>query len=389
MCRGPWVLRRPRRCVARAVQHFKSSVNLLHCCRMAPIGIMAAAGANDSSSDSDEDFQQSKKDGSRKRSRAYLSPMMAGIFAATLPSADAVKDQLLVWNPQCVPRIRGSGANSKHVRFSCKKEGSGCGLNVSCVKINSGLSFKMSAATYRPGNCSELKLGVQSVQSHASHAPSAQPVQSVAPSAAQPVQSVAPSAQPSEQAEESILECCLCSLVISLQIIRCQHGHLLCQGCFNNMVRNQVTGVGKARFVVSKTVHCVVCRPQTAFSMRDGSQYLYPDVWTSYLSAISEADVVAEQQRFEAILKNHQQAVLSPLQQAMEVVRSRIQPQCPKCSMPLPDFEACASIVCGRVVGLQGGAVPSLGCGALLFCSGSIYLQRSVVARTYQTPDRH
>jgi hypothetical protein len=279
---------------------------------MAPNGIMAAAEANDSSSDSDDDFQQSKKDGSRKRPRAIVSPTMAGIFAASLPSAEAVKEQLLMWNPQCVPRIRGSG--SKHVRFSCKKEGSGCGLNVSCVKINSGLSFKMSAATYRSGNCSELKLGVQSVQSHA---PSAQPVQSQAPSKQAALQS--------DDESAPTMECCLCSLVLnSSQIIRCQNAHVFCKGCFNAMVRNQVTGVGKARFVVSKTVHCVVCRPQIAFSMRDGSQYLSADVWTSYLSAISEADVVAEQQRFEAILKNHQQAVLSPLEQAMNVVRSRI-----------------------------------------------------------------
>jgi hypothetical protein len=91
--------------------------------------------------------------------------MMAGLFAAMLPSVEAVKNQLQVWNSLCVPRIRGSGKRSNHVRFSCKNESKGCRLNVSCVKTNSGTSLKMSASTYRPGNCSELKPGVQSAES--------------------------------------------------------------------------------------------------------------------------------------------------------------------------------------------------------------------------------
>ncbi len=91
--------------------------------------------------------------------------MMAGLFAATLPSVEAVKNQLQVWNSLCVPRIRCSGISSKSVRFSCKNETKGCRLNVSCVKTNSGTSLKMSANTYRPGNCSELKPGAESTQS--------------------------------------------------------------------------------------------------------------------------------------------------------------------------------------------------------------------------------
>ena len=246
--------------------------------------LKCSAEADGSRSHSDDDFQQPNKTGSRKRTRAFVSPTMAGIFAAALPSAEAVKNQLLVWHPHCVPRIRGSGSGGRHVRFSCKKEGSGCRLNVSCVKINNGLSFRMSAATYRPGNCSQFNLGVRPAQIHA---PSEQSLQSDEQSAPAPN-----------------MECGLCSqVVIPSQFIRCcQNGHVLCRLCFNGMVRNQVTGAAKARFVLSKTVYCVVCRPQTAISMRNAAQHLSSDVWNQYLSAMSEADVVAEQQRFESIL---------------------------------------------------------------------------------------
>jgi hypothetical protein len=309
--------------------------------------------------DSDGDTHPSKKEVTRKRKRTVVSPMMAGIFAALHPSVEAVKNQLQMWNSQCVPRIRGSGG--KHLRFTCKNERAGCPLNVSCVKVNSGLSFKMSPATYRPGNCSELKTKAQSAQSVQSHAQSVQ-------SHAQSVQSVQSLQSHAHIAESPELECCLCSLSLlsSSKFTRCDNDHVFCAGCFNNMVRNQVTNVGKVRFVASKTVYCVVCNPQIAICMRDAAQHLTTQVWNQYLTAMSEADVVAEQQRFESILKNAQNTHLSPLDEAMILVRTKISPQCPKCLKPIPDFDACASIVCGRVHGVQGPIQPALGCGALL-----------------------
>ena len=133
------------------------------------------------------------------------------------------------------------------------------------------------------------------------------------------------------------------------------------------MVRNQVSGVGKVRFSTSKTVHCVICKPQTAISMRNAAQHLSSDVWNQYLSAMSEADVVAEQQRFEGILKKQQEMVITPLEKAMTCVRSKMQAHCPKCMTIVSDFSACASLVCGRVEGVSGGPSQSaLGCGALL-----------------------
>ncbi len=274
------------------------------------------------------------------------------MFAVSFPSLEAVKNQLVQWNPHCVIRTRGSSNGGRNVRLGCKFENAGCPLNVSCVQRNSGnlglqAQFKMSAGTYRPGNCSALK-------------PVAQSAQSLAPSA----QSLAPSAESLAPSAES-LECCLCSLTLltSCPFTRCRKDHVFCRGCFNGMVRNQVTGVGKVRFVASKTVHCVVCRPNTEISVREAAQHLSPEVWNQYLAALSEGDVVAEQERFQTILQKCQSTASSPMDDAMIIVRSKIQPQCPKCSKVVPEFDACAALVCGRVIGLQGSL---LGCGAHL-----------------------
>ena len=272
------------------------------------------------------------------------------MFAVSYPSLEAVKNQLLQWNPHCVIRTRGSSNSGRNVRLGCKQEkagGAGCPLNVSCV--NSGLSgqVRMSAATYRYGTCSASKPVAPSAESVASSA------ESLAPSA----ENVAPSAES--------LECGLCSLSLlsSCPFMRCRNGHIFCKGCFNNMVRNQVTGVGKVRFVSTKTVSCRVCKPEIDISMREAAHLLTADVWASYLAALSEGDVVAEQQRFQTILLKHQSPAINVMEDAMMTVRGMIQPHCPTCGKIVSDFEACAVLVCGRVNGLQGGLV---GCGALL-----------------------
>ena len=126
----------------------------------------------------------------------------------SFPSLEAVKNQLVQWNPHCVVRTRGSSNGGRNVRLGCKFENAGCPLNVSCVQRNSGnlglqAQFNMSPGTYRPGNCSALK-------------PVAQSAQSLAPSA----QSLAPSAES--------LECCLCSLTLltSCPFTRCRKDHV-------------------------------------------------------------------------------------------------------------------------------------------------------------------
>ena len=236
------------------------------------------------------------------------------MFAVSFSSVEAVKNQLLQWNPNCVIRTRGSSNSGRNVRLGCKHAGAGCPLNVSCV--NSGLSgrVKMSAVTYRYGTCSALK-----------PAPSAE---SLAPSAlAASTESLAPSA-------ESV-ECCLCSLLCvlpSCPFTRCRNGHIFCKGCFNGMVRNQVTGVGKVRFVSTKTVYCRICKPETDIAMHEAAQHLTTDVWNQYLAGLSEGAVVAEQQRFENILQRVASSVSNPMEDAMIIVRSKIQPQCPACS---------------------------------------------------------
>ena len=265
------------------------------------------------------------------------------MFAVTYPSLEAVKNQLLQWNPHCVIRTRGSSNSGRNVRLGCKHEkagGAGCPLNVSCVNSSLSGQVRMSAGTYRYGTCSALK-------------PVAPSAESLAPSA----ESLAPSAE--------FLECCLCSLSLSpsCPFTRCRNGHIFCKGCFNGMVRNQVTGVGKVRFVSTKTVYCRVCKPEMDISIREAAPHLTSDVWSMYLAGLSEGAVVAEQQRFETILQKHSNSNSNPVEDTMMVVRGKIQPQCPTCGKVVPEFEACAVLVCGRVNGLQGGLV---GCGALL-----------------------
>ncbi len=254
-----------------------------------------------------------------------MNPELSGSFARLYLSAAGIKDQLRNWNPHCNPRTRS--AYGKHVRFTCKNEGKGCALNVSCIKDDAGC-LKMSSTTYRRGTCADA----------------------------------APS-----------LECCTCGLSLdSSQSVCCDNerdSHTLCRGCFSNMVKGQVTGVGKATFMRSQVVNCTLCKPVTALSMRNAAQHLKQDVWTSYLTAVTEAAVVAEQERFAGILQQQMQQVSappSPFETAMANLRSVILPKCPACSKVITDFEACASIVCGRVSMPPGSSQSVLGCGALL-----------------------
>ena len=289
----------------------------------------------------------------------------------------------------CVVRIRSS--DKSRATLSCKNQARGCQLRLTLKKhklqnlynitINpSSLVFGSCIA----GKCGDLFPGVLSppVLPPAPGIPGVPPAPGIPGAAAGNSSSTLPQAPgslhpgrgpgtvpqppgiPGTAAQPALPQCVECRDPASLC---CSSGvHFWCAECMDSLALNQLQSWES--FVKRGCQYMCIYQHELQQSCEINSQSilssLKPDTFKKHVAALTE------QARQQAILdtqtKLAQQEPVkppSPHELAMKFIQRLAVPRCPKCDVPILDFEACSALTCGQkalVGGYEGG------CGAKL-----------------------
>ena len=105
----------------------------------------------------------------------------------------------------------------------------------------------------------------------------------------------------------SQVNCCNCGAATpTIEVASCNNHHSYCEDCFSTVVRSQVVGEDRSRFLARNCkVVCAYCTlsPSSAanaeFDMRLCGSKLQADMYNRYLSCLSEIAVIQTQQEYE------------------------------------------------------------------------------------------